>query len=353
MALPTQMIMFAANSSDWTLQQKKIQIPANISRINVSWIVIKRTVPGTVKMCAMEMRQPSFPTLNKGYLQQKKSTESFMPINLYDWASDGFFADASLSFGLNQGALFSYTYDANTHTLQVSNNNSFKTGKDSVKVWVSNPEGMSDTAYFCYESVAHEITYGDTLSSTITLAYTPDSVVIHSMPYDSTLQVNFPLVHAAPKTNTWYTLHAWLGASLQIDSFWVRLNGAPAPIDTTGLEENPIDTETVVEPGIVTSNFYNKVGGVCFRIDDHQSALKLRALNNTFAKYGQKFTLGINAGRLIGDSASVNALREIVAAGHELADHTSDHQMNFFNVTRVQDTLALQGHAGIGYYAKL
>jgi peptidoglycan/xylan/chitin deacetylase (PgdA/CDA1 family) len=351
MALPTQMIMFAANSNDWTLQQKKIQIPANISRINVSWIVIKRTVPGTVKMCAMEMRQPSFPTLNKGYLQQKKSTESFLPINLDNWASDGFFADASLSFGLNQGALFSYTYDANTHTIHVSNNNSFKTGKDSVKVWVSNPEGMSDTGYFSFESKAHELTWGDTLSTNIALAYTPDSVHFNSIPYDSTLQINFPLLHAAPKTNTWYFMQAWQGASLQLDSFWVKVNGIPEPVDTTGFEENPIDTETVEEPGIVTSNFYNKVGGVCFRIDDHQSAEKLRALNSTFAKYGQKFTLGINAGRLIGDSAAVNALREIVAAGHELADHTADHQLNFFNVTRVQDTLALQGNPGIDHFA--
>jgi peptidoglycan/xylan/chitin deacetylase (PgdA/CDA1 family) len=350
MALPTQMIMFAANTADWTLQSKSVQIPANISRINVSWIVIKRTVPGALKMCAMEMRQPSFPTLNKGFLQQKKSTEGFTPINLYDWASDGFFADASLSFGLNQGALFSYTYDANTHTLHVSNNNSFKTGKDSVKVWVSNPEGMSDTAYFCFESVAHEITYGDTLTSTITLAYTPDSVAWNSLPFDSTLHGNFPVLKVAPKTNTWYKMQAFLGASLQVDSFLVKVNGIPDPIDTTGFEENPIDTETVEVPNITSSNFYNKVGGVCFRIDDHQSADKLRALNATFAKYGQKFTLGINAGRLIGDSAAVNALREIVAAGHELADHTADHQMNFFNVTRVQDTLALQGHPGIDHF---
>jgi peptidoglycan/xylan/chitin deacetylase (PgdA/CDA1 family) len=278
MALPTQMIMFAANTNDWTLQSRIVNIPANISRINISWIVIKRTNPGTVKMCAMEMRQPSFPKLFKGYKQQKKSTETFAPIQLESIASDGYFADSTLSFGLNQGNLFSVNYNAETRVLQLSSYPAFLVGKDSIKIWVSNPDGMSDTA-------------------------------------------------------------------------WLNFESSSLPEDSSEFEEDPADTLVVVEPIIPTSNFSQKTGGVCFRIDDYQSADRLRALHQVFAKHNKQFTLGINAGRLIGDSAAVNALREIAAAGHELADHTADHQMNFFNVTRVQDNFALMGHPGVSHFS--
>jgi peptidoglycan/xylan/chitin deacetylase (PgdA/CDA1 family) len=352
MALPTQMIMFAANTNDWTLQSRIVNIPANISRINISWIVIKRTNPGTVKMCAMEMRQPSFPKLFKGYKQQKKSTETFAPIQLESLASDGYFAASTLSFGLNQGNLFSVNYNAGTRVLQLSSNPAFLLGKDSIKIWVSNQDGMSDTAWLNFESNAHILNFGDTLITQLALNNAPDAVQWSSLPYDSSLQFNYPWFSASPKTSTRYTMQALYGSTIQIDSFWVQVIGSSTlPEDSSEFEENPADTPVVVDPIIPTSNFSQKVGGVCFRIDDYQSADRLRALNQVFAKHNKQFTLGINAGRLIGDSAAVNALREIAAAGHELADHTADHQMNFFNVTRVQDTLTLMGHPGVSHFS--
>ncbi|MDZ4666912.1 MAG: T9SS type A sorting domain-containing protein [bacterium] len=350
MALPTQMIMFAANTSEWTEQKKIVQIPAHITRVNVSWIVIKRTNPGTVKMCGMEMRKSAVPQLYKGYLQQQKSTQNFESISLENWASDGYFSKAQLSFGLNQGGLFNMAYNAETRALQLSSLRAFATGKDSVKVWVSNPDGLSDTAYFVFEKIAHSINVGDTLRTAISLGFTPDSSTWKSTPLDATIQVNYPNFSAAPQTQTWYKMNAWQSGQLQIDSFMIATVGGYTPIDTISNEDNPLDTQTTTPAEIASGNFTHKVGGICFRIDDYQTADKLRALNTTFAKYGRRFTLGINAGKLIGDTAAVNALREIAAAGHELADHTADHQLNFYNVTKVQDTLVLQGHPGIDHF---
>ncbi|NDC29780.1 MAG: hypothetical protein EBZ58_02330 [Bacteroidetes bacterium] len=71
-----------------------------------------------------------------------------------------------------------------------------------------------------------------------------------------------------------------------------------------------------------SQNVYNKVGGLCFRVDDHQGAVKWRDYNRVFNKYGFKFSLGIDAQRFLTDTAGVNALKELVASGHELMDHT-------------------------------
>jgi len=81
----------------------------------------------------------------------------------------------------------------------------------------------------------------------------------------------------------------------------------------------------------------NKVGGVCFRVDDHQTASKWRDWNALFNKHQLKFSLAINASRLYNDTAARNALIEIAASGHELMDHTPDHHMGFFNARNVAE----------------
>ena len=93
----------------------------------------------------------------------------------------------------------------------------------------------------------------------------------------------------------------------------------------------------------------HKTGGVCIRVDDHQGASKWRDWNKLFNKHGLKFSLAINASRLFNDSAAVNALREIVASGHELMDHTPDHHMGFFTVRSLSDTMAFSGRPEVDH----
>ncbi len=51
----SQTIMFAANTTNWTEQSRSILIPTNCSRINLSFNLNKRTIPGFVKISGMKM----------------------------------------------------------------------------------------------------------------------------------------------------------------------------------------------------------------------------------------------------------------------------------------------------------
>lgn len=98
-----------------------------------------------------------------------------------------------------------------------------------------------------------------------------------------------------------------------------------------------------------SQNVYNKVGGICFRVDDHQGAVKWRDYNRVFNKYGFKFSLGIDAQGFLTDTAGVNALREIVANGHELMDHTPSGTTAYiaFASNQKSDTLFFTGKKGV------
>ena len=105
---------------------------------------------------------------------------------------------------------------------------------------------------------------------------------------------------------------------------------------------------------IVTSVFsqsvFNKVGGICFRVDDHQiGGSKWRDYNRVFNKYGFKFSLGIDAQKLLTDTAGVNALREVAASGHELMDHTPSGTTAYiaFASNQKSDTLFFAGKKGV------
>lgn len=347
MALPTQMVMFAANTDEWTLQTKIINIPANITRVNVSWILLKRTVPGAAKMCGMVMRKSSMPVLNKGYLQQKKSTEAYAIIPLDGNTNDGYFPLSDLSFQIGTLPGHTFSFNSTNRILLVQTERAFYTGKDSVLITVSNPDGQIDQAWFRFESKAHEINLGDTLQTTIALNF--DSATIFCNQAGSYVHLTGQNFVAAPRVNSIYHLFAYSSGQLLTDSFTISVIGGTTPTDSLPTDTSSTDT-IIVTPIPPTNAFYNKTGGVCFRVEDHQSAANWRGLLNTFATYNAKLTLGINASRLIGDTAAVNALKELAAAGHEIADHTPDHSMAFFNVNLVQDTNIYRGNAGVDHF---
>lgn len=96
---------------------------------------------------------------------------------------------------------------------------------------------------------------------------------------------------------------------------------------------------------------YNKVGGLCFRVDDHQLAYKWRDFNAVFNKYGYKFSLGLDAQRILPDTAAYNALKEVAAAGHEFMDHAPSGSTSFitFASNNKKDTLWFHGRPGVNY----
>jgi hypothetical protein len=278
LGIPTQMFMFGAGTSDYTEQSRLINIPENSSRINVNWVVIKRNNPGMVRMSYAEMRKSSIPKLNQMYEQSIPVNDTFAPILLAQQTQETYYTLSQLSYGYQGTSQSQFAWDANQLSLQILPQTTWSQLRDSVKVWVSNPDGFSDTAWFKFIRVE-------------------------------------PNVIDSNQTDT-------------------------LPADTIIVQPPPIQTNSAIA---------NKIGGICFRIDDHQTAANWRALNNLFIQKQVAFTVGIHSSRL-NDTATVNALREIALAGNEIADHTPDHALHFFNVNNFADTLAFVGHPGVAKF---
>lgn len=107
---------------------------------------------------------------------------------------------------------------------------------------------------------------------------------------------------------------------------------------------------------VFSQSVYNKVGGVCFRVDDHQiGGSKWRDYNKTFNKYGFKFGLGLDAQLFLSDTAGLNALREVAASGHELMDHTPSGTMAYisFASNQKKDTLFFDGKKGVHHINRI
>ncbi len=276
---PTQMLMFGAGTSNYSAQTKQLFIPENVSRININWVLIKRNNPGMVRMSFAEMRKSSLPKLNQNYLQTKPANETFEAIDLAQHTTDSYYALNQLNFGFQGSSQSTHSFNASTFRLQIYPAGAWPSQKDSIKVWVSNPDGFSDTAWFKFLWVEPS---------------TQDSLPNDSTNTDST------------ETNN------------------------PTPIDSI--------------------QSINKTGGICFRIDDHQSANNWRALNQLFNQKQMNFTLGVNSSRFFSDTATVNALKEVAFFNNEIADHTPDHALHFFTVNSFQDTLAFVGHPGVAKF---
>ena len=80
---------------------------------------------------------------------------------------------------------------------------------------------------------------------------------------------------------------------------------------------------------IASSQNFNKTGGICFRVDDNQPISYWLDFTKVFDKYEYKFTFAINLG-LISDQNYIDLIKQLQTNGHELADHTPNHDTRFF-----------------------
>jgi hypothetical protein len=86
---------------------------------------------------------------------------------------------------------------------------------------------------------------------------------------------------------------------------------------------------------IANSQNHSKIGGICFRADDNQPISYWLDFARIFDRYGYKFTFALNLG-LINDQNYVDLIKQFQANGHELADHTPNHDTRFFTTSKPQ-----------------
>jgi hypothetical protein len=94
----------------------------------------------------------------------------------------------------------------------------------------------------------------------------------------------------------------------------------------------------------------DKIGGVCFRIDDTQSPSNLKALDSIFTKHGKRFTYAPNP-QIANFTQSADfwsTLKFLQVRGHEIGDHTPNHYTHFFDIL-TSDSLKFSNRVGIDH----
>ena len=82
----------------------------------------------------------------------------------------------------------------------------------------------------------------------------------------------------------------------------------------------------------------SKKGGVCFRVDDNPSLVKLNQYDSIFNKYQFNFSLSVTNWTLPLNPPYIDAIFNYISKGHEVMDNTSTHQTQFVNLIDQADT---------------
>ncbi|NDC29451.1 MAG: hypothetical protein EBZ58_00635 [Bacteroidetes bacterium] len=90
-------------------------------------------------------------------------------------------------------------------------------------------------------------------------------------------------------------------------------------------------------------------------MDDTQPIDKLRMFDSLFRSKGLKFTFGCNAQIVerIGGEEYWTLLKDMQTYGHDIADHSANHNAHFFEVTSMQDTLMYAAKPGVDHINKV
>ncbi len=98
------------------------------------------------------------------------------------------------------------------------------------------------------------------------------------------------------------------------------------------------------------SQYVNKKAGVCFRVDDNQTSQKWIDYANIFNNYGFKFGFCLNLALIDpADTLYINTIRNLISQGHELIDHTPNHNTTFFTVRNFSDTVFFNNNPGVDH----
>ena len=74
----------------------------------------------------------------------------------------------------------------------------------------------------------------------------------------------------------------------------------------------------------------DKRGGICWRVDDNQTAVHFLQFADIFRKYGFHFSYAVNLGMNSNIPGYMNTLRALQDSGNELMDHTPNHSTLLF-----------------------
>ena len=89
-----------------------------------------------------------------------------------------------------------------------------------------------------------------------------------------------------------------------------------------------------------------KIGGICFRVDDDQPINYLTKFAKVFDRYGYHFTFCLNLALVDTVDQYFQMINDLQASGHEFADHSPNHTTFSFTTF---DTIAYTGREGVDH----
>ena len=97
------------------------------------------------------------------------------------------------------------------------------------------------------------------------------------------------------------------------------------------------------QPGIYDVPNNQKIGGVCFRVDDIHPISDWYAYAKVFEKYGYHFTFAQNLELVDAEDDYYQMIRNLQSSGDEMADHSPNHKTLYFTAADISPYAGLAG----------
>ncbi len=92
-----------------------------------------------------------------------------------------------------------------------------------------------------------------------------------------------------------------------------------------------------------------KRGGLCFRVDDNPSLVRLHQFDSIFGRYQTHFCMAMTPWTFPLSPVYVDSLQSLISRGHEVMDNTPTHQTQYFTLLNIQDTLLYYNNLGVDH----
>ncbi|TSA24823.1 MAG: T9SS C-terminal target domain-containing protein [Bacteroidetes bacterium] len=197
---------FPADSTEWTQQITSINIPVNVSVVNIEMDCQVYT-GGEVRISGMELRGAPRPLIDNTP-QLVMTNNQFGTLLLDTVINDPVYPLKNLLVQVSGGSVLQYHLDMTEEILEVWKPHSFWLGSDSLFIRAVNPEGGADSAWIRFEALPVEICLGAQISLTAFDTLPGATWQWESSPYDSTLtKPQSNQTEVSPGKTTHYTLY--------------------------------------------------------------------------------------------------------------------------------------------------
>ena len=208
-----EVLTFTINSPEWTQHSNTVNIPENISAVDIE-IACQYYTGGEVRISGMELRGTANPVVMHESFSLM-TNQQFPVIDLDTVIYDPNYSLQELTITITNSGVLQAELNAQAGSLSVNKPSSFWIGSDSLMLKAVNPDGGSDSSWLIFSATKADICKGQ--SVTLTLLNPPAGATFlwtADPPDQSLVQPTIPNPTVSPEKTTFYTIK--VTAPLQI-----------------------------------------------------------------------------------------------------------------------------------------